>query len=186
MPTLDRDSDAFASEYENQTSQQYYKIDKFYPEFRKNIQQLFRLHSEEAKKSLALIFTNQDTINTYKNVPEFAYMYEIMQVYICERNSQSKVSILDTIDTIEDFVRLIERTKFILWRIEFFDDVEAKELLVELIKENNLSLYYFAEIIRTAAFTNNCYDKLLTLLNNHNMITLPYKTTERIRIEYGL
>lgn len=171
MEKKDKTSEAFAQEYERYCIKQYTQIDTYYPEFRKNVSTLLKMHTDDAKKTLSAIYANQSFSVLFKNAPEFIYLHEIINIYNQEVSASYTHTILDTTDTIENFISLIEDAKFLIWRIEFCNDPDSYELLIDYIKEYELSPYFIERIIRMSAFTVNVLHRLSDAFSQHDMIS---------------
>ncbi len=174
MSDIDRTTEAYAHKYEEEFNQQFNTIDKYYPEFRKNITRLLELNTTEARLTIASIYLDDANLNIYKNMPEYAYMYEVSKVYINEYNSQYQHTIFDIADSIEGFMNFIEQTKYILWRVEFVQDTESKKNLLDFINTYKLSPYFIIEIMRTATFNADLFTVLIDIFSENNMLSFVF------------
>lgn len=174
MPEIDKTSEAYALDYEKNFLNQYKEIDLEYPKFHDYVSTQLKSASDDAKLKLVNAYDDTHYFQKFHNVPEYAYMFLIIQIYKSEHNAGYKQTILDIADNINDHILLIEQCKFILWRIELAQDESAKDFLLHFIDTYKISPYFIMKVIETSSFTSNLLTELAVLFTNKSMLTYAF------------
>ena len=154
-------NDKYAIEFEQLIEQEYTLRDRFFPQFSLKVSHLLMQSDLKSRKELISLYNDANNINIFKNEPDFAYMYITLQVYSIEISSGYNHTILDAANTPHDFIQLIEQAKLFLWRIEFVNDEDSQNSLVDFIKAYDLSPCFIIKIIEISSFTSDIFLGLL-------------------------
>lgn len=106
--------------------------------------------TEKARKELLELFHNADFIETYKSKTQMAYRIAMMQIYEREIGAEEKITILDIGNSAEEIIEKMIGLKFLLWRIEFAGDKQAKEAVVQFVHFNSITPDMLQYMIQTA------------------------------------
>lgn len=174
MPTQDTTSEAYALEKEKECATQYQLVAEQYPDFKQKASALISAHTPESYQKLVAMYNTDNALQLFKDEPDFAYMLLITQIYISEASVGRSPTILDSADSIEDFISIFEEAKWLLWRIEFTDDSDCLSSMVNMIKTHNLSPYFITKLLQTSAMTVEAYNRLIELFANHYMLSYEY------------
>lgn len=174
MSTQDTTSEAYALEKENEYATQYQLVADQYPDFKQKASALISAHTPESYQELVTMYNADSSIQLFKDEPDFAYMLLITQIYISEISTGRSSTILDSADSIEDFISIFEEAKWLLWRIEFTDNPDCRSSMVNMIKARNLSPYFITKLLQTSAMTIEAYSRLIELFANHFMLSYEY------------
>ena len=176
MTELDCKSEEYALYNEQKFTEQYRLTSENYPPFREQISDLLKAHTPEAYNQIVNLYYDQNFWELFKNEPEYAYMHTIVQIYTDEINAGRTKTILDIANKISDYIQLFQKTKHILWRLEFTDDDSASELMLHFIKVYKLSPFFIVHLLKTSAFTQEVYMKLVDIFASNNMVSFEYYT----------
>lgn len=123
------------------------KYDKKVLEVIKYIDELLMDLSENNLMELLLLFESDDLIGELRKNLKIGYMICIMSIFAQEINANEKNSVLELGKSVDDFVELIIRFKFLLWRIEFEDDKSSLEMVCNFVNEYSVSPQFIASMI---------------------------------------
>lgn len=108
--------------------------------------------TKEDKDKLLALFQDKGFIETYKFRNELAYMIVIMKIYEREIQLEETRTILDMGKGIGEIRSKLQQLKFILWRLEFAKDIQGRELLIEFIRNNQVSPSMIEYIVLTSVY----------------------------------
>lgn len=141
--------------YEEETLKQAEKNREWHIKYDSKIQQLLEEMDEllkqsdyESRKKLVNIFLSDENKHDFWRVDAFAYMFCIVSIYLQEEKLEGKHCVLDLADSVQGFIDVFVRIKFLLWRIELENDKEALNLLITFMDENSVSPQFIEEMIR--------------------------------------
>lgn len=167
-------NDKYAIEFEQLIEQEYTLRDRLFPQFSLKVSHLLMQSDLKSRKELISLYNDTYNINIFKNEPEFAYMYITLQVYSIEISSGYNHTILDIANTPHDFIQLIEQAKFFLWRIEFVNDEDSQNSLVDFIKAYDLSPCFIIKIMEISSFTSDIFPRLIDIFSENNMLIFEF------------
>lgn len=176
MTELDNTTEEYALYAEQKYTEQYHLTAENYPPFKEQVCALLKTHTPEAYNQIVNLYNDQYFVELFKNEPDYAYMYNIIQIYTAELTAGRTETILDIGDSISDYVQLFQKAKHILWRIEFTDDDAAVGLMLHFIKVYKLSPFFIMHLLKTSAFTQEVYMRLVDIFASNNMISYEYYT----------
>lgn len=174
MPEVDKTTETYALDYEKRFLSEYKEIDLEYPKFRDYVSAQLKSSTSDARFNIVTAYDNTSDFQKFRNVPEYAYMFLIIQIYKSEYSAGYKQTILDIADNIHDYILLIEQCKFILWRIELAEDESAKDFLLHFIETYKISPYFITKTIESSSFTSNLLTELTVLFTNRSMFTYAF------------
>ena len=101
----------------------------------------FKTKSSDAKKNLLKFFENKKLMQEISQVNDFAYIAVMMEIYSLEQD-----------DGIQSVIDIIKQVKFLLWEIEFLENNESRQLLVNFLDNVGISMRAFEYIVFISSF----------------------------------
>ncbi len=136
--TTDYTSEEYAKHCESTRIFWLNNFSKSEKEYRVLIDRCLELGIKEGHNNLATLFTTPSFTEIFCSRSDFAYMAQIVQIYIEENKNNIPHTILDTSKSLEELLSVFYELKFILWRIKNLDG-SALELLQNYIDRHNAS-----------------------------------------------
>ena len=130
----------------------------------KKINYNLELGTKEARNVLTDMFRNEEFIKKYSQRNHIAGMIVVMEIYEKEKQMNEEITILDVVKSCEEVKSLIMQLKFILWRLEFKNELQAKEVLTDYILNRHLSPCMIQYMVCISNWDKN---KVLIQLSNH-------------------
>lgn len=116
------------------------------------IEQKLAEGTQEARKSLLQLFRDKKFMEIYQSRNDIAYMMVIMKIYEAEVCNQEPRTILDMETSMDELRKKYIELKFILWRLEFEKDKDAKEKLIDYIHTNHATPDMIKQMIFNSVF----------------------------------
>ena len=95
-------------------------------------------------------------------VNDFAYMIVMMEIYSLETEAGANSTVFDWADSLQGVIDIIRQIKFLLWEIEFLDDMNSVGLLLGYMNEVGVSMQALEYIIYISSYDKQ---KIVTALS---------------------
>jgi len=115
-----------------------------------------------AKQKLLDFFNNKDVVAALTEVNDFAYMIVMMEIYSLETEAGANSTVFDWADSLQGVIDIIRQIKFLLWEIEFLDDMNSVRLLLGYMNEVGVSMQALEYIIYISSYDKQ---KIVTALS---------------------
>lgn len=114
------------------------------------IEQKLSEGTQKDREELLKLFQNKEFIEICKTENDIAYMIVVMQIYENEKRAGTKRCILDMGKGSREIKSRLQELKFILWRMEFSIGIQAKEMLLSFIRDNQPTAEMIQYIVHTS------------------------------------
>lgn len=129
--------------------------EKYEPYLRKAYglaKELLVTKAPQAKQKLLDFFDNKEVVAALTEVNDFAYMIVMMEIYSLETEAGVKRTVFDWTDSFQGVMDIIRQIKFLLWEIEFLDDINSVQLLLGYMKDVGVSMQALEYIIYIGSY----------------------------------
>ena len=167
-------SELYAQNKEIEEEKWWHDNEAKYIEIMAKIDILLSEHTPEAIDRFELIFSDIDSLNELSEKTDFAAMFILYKIYIYEKQiglSDTVFTYVDSVEDaklvrveangVEDAIEKMNRLRYILWRIEFTEDMSECEQLVRYIMDVGISAPFLLVMIETSSFNKAAMKNLL-------------------------
>lgn len=116
------------------------------------MEKCLREKSPETKHALWTFFENKELVKELSQINDFAFMVVIMEIYAMELEAGVTNSVFEWSDNLQGLIDVIRQVKFLLWEIEFLDDEESGQLLLQYIQKMGISMTAFEYLVYITSY----------------------------------
>ena len=164
-------TETYAQELEAEVTawyEQHHEEEVYYCEL---IHRLITSSSPESRTELMQLFQDPDFNDTYQGRSSFAYMFILMRIYELELAAKEKITVLDLSKDRASLEQIVQKLKFLLWRIEFAHDDTAPDMLLDYVTGTTLSPCMVGYLVSINSYDKKfMYTTLANLFLKANMI----------------
>lgn len=172
-------TEEYIKEIESDEQEWYQKNKESEKWYQKELEQRLKAGTEEDRKKLLEMFGDETFIETYKSRNDLAYMIVVMQTYEREIKSGEIRTILDMGKSIQELKAKLLQLKFILWRMEFAEDIQAERQLIDFVQINQVSPDMIQHMVHTSLSSKaKLLMKLADLFLEQKMLRYAFRMLE--------
>lgn len=142
-----RQTEKHALEQEEAVLELYKYVDEKIPVYQECFRECFTADKSRRLDLLKGICKELAEHGVLDSDAQFVHMNIAAYIYEQELMAGEKCTIFDIAHSLKDILDLYSEIKFLLWRIEFGRDIQAKNTLISLVSGFHLSPYYIRRVI---------------------------------------
>lgn len=115
---------------------------------------LLCMHTEESYALIEKLTEDAMTKEVEKRNTDYAFMVIFAQIFRAEKQAGEVRFLFDLADTLSDLIAIVQQMKFYLWELEFLQEEETKQLLLQFVQSYDMGPELLRNLIMIA-----CVDK---------------------------